>query len=197
MKRRVVMKASKEEPMFMENLFFSELGGAIKQLQNQNRTPNTIDKKSRLIDMLKDAFCEEMNAWYQYTIVAPFIKGNERSEVVELFEKNAKDELEDHAMWLLNRINFLRGNCSGIDSPDKWNKVATHKYIIPDPRLTVQKALEQNIKAEMGAIETYKKLEKFTREFDPVSNNKIKEILADEEEHLQALVEFIDDLKNS
>lgn len=153
--------------------------------------------KEQIIKMMKDAFCEEMNAWYQYMIVAPFLRGNERHEIAEAFEKHAKDELEDHGYWLLERINILGGDSKGIESPDYWNKVATHKYIIPNTGYTVEAALDQNIEAEKGAIETYIKLEKATRDVDPGSNRKIKEILSDEEEHLQALLEFKDDLKYS
>ena len=43
-----------------------------------------VQDRDKLIALLKDAFCEEMNAWYQYTIVIPFLKGNERSEIAEV-----------------------------------------------------------------------------------------------------------------
>ena len=50
-----------------------------------------------------------------------------------------------------------------------------------------------NIEAEKGAIETYRELEEMTRNVDVVSNDKIKQILADEIEHLQELEDFIAD----
>lgn len=50
-----------------------------------------------------------------------------------------------------------------------------------------------NIEAEKGAIETYRELEEMTRNVDVVSNDKIKQILADEIEHLQELEDFITD----
>lgn len=153
-----------------------------------------VQDRDKLIALLKDAFCEEMNAWYQYTIVIPFLKGNERSEIAEVLEVQAKDELEDHGYWLLERINRLGGTSEGILTPDDWNRVATHKYIVPSTDFTVQSALDQNIEAERGAIETYIKLERLTRDIDPVSNLKVKEILADEEEHLQTLLEFKEDI---
>lgn len=191
MKERI-KTVSNQEPIFMENKYSSYLQNAVAKLRNGGASHVT--DKEKLIAMLKDAFCEEMNAWYQYIIVAPFVKGNERSEIVETLLEQAKDEYEDHALWLLDRINLLGGDCSGIDSPDSWNRVATHKYIIPNKELTVQSVLKQNIEAERGAIETYRKLEKFTRDIDPVSNDKIKDILADEEEHLQNLLEYLDDI---
>lgn len=170
------------------------------QLSNAGRTSTKqtgadhVQNRETLIRMLKNAFCEEMNAWYQYLIITPFIKGNERSEIQRKLEQQAKDEYEDHAMWLLERINRLGGTPEDILSPNDWNNIATHKYIMPSSEFTVQTAIEQNIEAEKGAIETYIALEKFTRDLDPVSNQKIIEILADEEEHLQTLLEFKEDL---
>jgi len=170
-------------------------GGSPKESKLCSAGADHVKDRDTLIDLLKDAFCEEMNAWYQYLIVAPFLKGNERTEIAESFEEQAKDELEHHAYWLLERINMLGGCIDNIQSPDQWNKIATHKYIVPDEALTVESALIQNIEAERGAIETYLALEKFTRDIDPVSNQEIKKILADEEEHLQVLLEYLEDIK--
>lgn len=174
----------------------------IKKFEDGGTTPKPkesgadhVENRTKLIEMLKVAFCEEMNAWYQYIIVAPFIKGPERKAIQDKLTEQAKDELEDHAYWLLERINRLGGGIKDIQSPDQWNKIAVHKYILPDKELTVYSALEQNVQAERDAIETYLAIEEFTRDIDPVTNLKIKEILADEEEHLQNLLEFIEDEK--
>ena len=51
-----------------------------------------------------------------------------------------------------------------------------------------------NIEAERGAIETYKKIEAYTRGIDVVTNKKIKLILQDEEEHLTELKDFLADI---
>ena len=50
---------------------------------------------------------------------------------------------------------------------------------------------------EMDAIETYRDLEEITRNVDPVTNRKVKAILADEEEHLQEIEDFLCDVGNS
>ena len=67
-----------------------------------------------------------------------------------------------------------------------------NKSLLSSLDIDVIKSIDQNIKAEQDAIETYNKLEKITRDKDVVSNQKIKEILADEQEHLQALIECRD-----
>lgn len=165
----------------------------LTQLMNEAGA-DYVEGKEELIELLKGAFAEEMMAWYQYIIVEPFLKGNERTEIAELYKEAAKDELEDHGAWLLERINMLGGTPEGILRPEQWNMIAKHKYIMPDQGWDVKTSLQQNIQAEQGAIETYRMLEKYTREIDPVSNTKIKEILADEEEHLQKLQELLADI---
>ena len=58
----------------------------------------------------------------------------------------------------------------------------------------IQSSLEDCKQMEMGAIETYKDLEEITRNVDPVTNRKVKAILADEEEHLQEIEDFLCDV---
>ena len=55
--------------------------------------------------------------------------------------------------------------------------------------------INDNVINEEGAIETYEELVKMTEEVDPASNSKLKEILADEQEHLQELKDFLQDIK--
>ena len=50
---------------------------------------------------------------------------------------------------------------------------------------------------ESEAIETYTAFELYTRDKDVVTNEKIKEILADEQEHLTELKNFFQDLESS
>lgn len=162
-----------------------------------------------LIDKLQIALAEEFNQWYMYTIVRPYLVGLERNEIVELYEEQAKDELEDHAYWLMERISQLGGIPEMVLSPDMWNHVATHKYIVPvvshqsadmnnlHTGIDIVTNLYQNITAEEDAIETYSDIELFTRDRDVVTNKRIKEILADEQEHLQALKDLVADVEST
>lgn len=162
-----------------------------------------------LIDKLQIALAEEFNQWYMYTIVRPYLVGLERDEIVELYEEQAKDELEDHAYWLMERISQLGGIPEMVLSPDMWNHIATHKYIVPEVShqnadmnnthtgIDVVTNLYQNITAEEDAIETYSDIELFTRDRDVVTNKRIKEILADEQEHLQALKDLVADIEST
>ena len=58
---------------------------------------------SELVLKLENALAEEFIAFYQYTMAWPFIHGKERNKLETVLKDNAKDELEDHAYWLLER----------------------------------------------------------------------------------------------
>jgi bacterioferritin len=153
---------------------------------------------SKIIDAMKNALKEELNAWYGYVIVKEWLTGTDRKDIEKFYEDTAKDELEDHAYWLMKRINQLGGTIEDISmSPNSW-ETANHKYIAPTwskDNIDIKKSLEDNITNEEGAIETYEELVKMTEEVDPASNSKLKEILADEQEHLQELKDFLQDIK--
>ena len=156
--------------------------------------------------MLKNALKEEFNAWYGYIIIREFLAGSERPSITKFYDDTAKDELEDHGYWLMKRINELGGTLDDISkTPNMWDS-ASHKYRSPKWSLKNESAdsgvyvstiesLNTNIKNEQDAISTYQEIEEYTRNIDPVTNQKIKEILADEEEHLTALQEFLDDIQ--
>jgi bacterioferritin len=97
----------------------------------------------------------------------------------------------------MERINQLGGTIEDITmSPNTW-ETAKHKYIAPiwkNGNINIKESLMINITNEEGAIETYEELVKVTDGVDPASNSKLKQILADEQEHLQELQDFIQDL---
>ena len=172
-----------------------------------------LDSESRrlIIDKLKNALKEELNAWYGYIIVRDWLVGSNKNNLIKLYNETAKDELEDHAYWLMKRINELGGTIEDITaSPASW-LTATHTYISPKWSakyskeqgiegnegivISVVDSLFTNIENEMGAIETYRDLvETAQLSKDWTTEKKCKEILADEEEHLQLLQDFLDDM---
>ena len=164
------------------------------------------DMRLLLIDKLKNALKEEFNAWYGYIIIKDFLVGPNRTDIQKFYEDSAEDELTDHAYWLMKRINELGGTVEDISaSPSSWLS-ADHPYVSPiwnyknegDSNssciIRIIDSLKQNITNEIGAIETYRDLVEFAKSAkDYTTEKKCKEILADEEEHLQALQEFLDD----
>lgn len=217
----------------------------MKKFQEFN-SENTLncDYKTCIIGKLKNALKEEFNAWYGYIIVKEWLTGLSRVDIEKMYDETAKDELEDHAFWLMKRINELGGTIEDISaSPASW-LTADHTYISPvwswktnntccntgvvttdlptisldepyecgcDPCcgddcqcggcqckpdiIEVKQSLLTNIKNEEGAIETYRDLIRIAQSgSDFVTERKCKEILADEEEHLQMLKDFLADI---
>lgn len=167
-------------------------------MKNLTTFVNEASSSPQIIDAMKNALKEELNAWYGYVIVKEWLTGTDRKDIEKFYDDTAKDELEDHGYWLMKRINQLGGTIEDITmSPDSWNS-AKHKYIAPswkNGNIDIKKSLEDNIKNEEGAIETYEELVKMTEDIDPTSNSKLKDILADEQEHLQELKDFLQDIK--
>ena len=169
------------------------------------------DSKALIVSKLKNALKEEFNAWYGYIIVKDFLAGNCRPEIAKLYEETAKDELEDHAYWIMKRISELDGTIEDITiSPASWLD-ANHKYlvpkwsskydkqdIIPNDDVKVIDVLDSlliNVENEIGAIETYRELVEIAQlSKDYTTEKKCKEILADEEEHLQELNDMLSDI---
>jgi bacterioferritin len=156
------------------------------------------DSNPGIVNALKNALREELNAWYGYVIVREWLTGHNRKDIEDFYMNTADDELEDHAYWLMKRIAELGGDIEDIAlSPASWAE-ADHKYIQPtwtNGEIDIVKSLQDNIRNEEGAIETYKNLVRMTEDIDPVTNSKMKEILADEQEHLKELKDFLSDMK--
>lgn len=150
--------------------------------------------------LLLSALSEEFNAWYFYLITKEFIIGKQFKQIKELFEKTAEDELEDHAYWIIERLNQIGYSIEQIAHPASWANCAEHPYIKPifreDGSIDPKIVLEQAIQSELDAIETYTNLVEFTGAIkDSTSNLKFREILADEEEHLSDLRDIYDSIK--
>ncbi len=142
----------------------------------------------QLIELLNKALADEWLAYYQYWIGAKIAKGPMRGAVVAELEEHATDELR-HAGMLTQRILQLGG--TPILKPEDWYQKTNCGYDSPEDPY-VKTLLEQNIKGEQCAIETYSSLHKVTKDKDPITFTLVEEILKDEVEHeddLQALLE--------
>lgn len=160
------------------------------------------ESKAYIIDLLKNALREELNAWYGYTIVREHLVGEMHPNIIKTYDELAEDELKDHGYWLMKRINELGGTIEDITmSPNTWDE-SVHKYRSPQwtsssngsSIIPTLESLKTNIENEKDAISTYNKIINVTEGIDWTTNSKCKEILADEEEHLQMLQDFVDDI---
>jgi len=150
-----------------------------------------------IVTELKNALKEEFSAWYGYIVIRDWLSGPYSKDIVKFYEKTAKDELEDHAYWLMRRLREFDSNIQSIsDSPKSW-LTATHPYLPPvwskknNLIVETRQSLLTNVKNEKGAIQTYKKIIELTDGIDDVTCKKCKEILKDEEKHLEMLERFL------
>jgi len=148
----------------------------------------------KIVELLNKALCDEWLAYYQYWVGSKVVKGPMKDAVIAELIQHANDELR-HADMLVTRILELGG--TPILSPKQWFELTNCGYDAPDDPF-VKKVLEQNIKGEQCAIDTYNEILKITKDIDPITYNIALQILTDEVEHeedLQSLLEDLDNLK--
>lgn len=148
----------------------------------------------KIVELLNKALCDEWLAYYQYWVGSKVVKGPMKDAVITELIQHANDELR-HADMLVTRILELGG--TPILSPKQWFELTNCGYDAPDDPF-VKKVLEQNIKGEQCAIDTYNEILKITKDIDPITYNIALQILTDEVEHeedLQSLLEDLDNLK--
>ncbi|WP_163328396.1 ferritin-like domain-containing protein [Desulfurobacterium thermolithotrophum] len=146
----------------------------------------------KIIKLLNKALCDEWLAYYQYWIGSKVVKGPMKDAVIAELIQHANDELR-HADMLVTRILELGG--TPVLSPKEWFELTNCGYDAPvDP--FVKMVLEQNIKGEQCAIDTYSEILKITKDIDPITYNIALQILTDEVEHEEDLQSLLEDLEN-
>lgn len=164
-----------------------------KKLNESNSYLESRLNVDTLISMLETLFAEEILAWYQYYIPINFMNGMERNSIMEEFKKHADDELNDHANKLLKRISELGGDAKKLMSFDLKN-ISNCEYLPPQPPYSTIQLLNANIIAEKCAIKHYIALCDYVKDKDYTTYEMAKDILADEEEHLNDLKDFYYDI---
>lgn len=145
----------------------------------------------RIVELLRKAFCDEWYAYHQYWIGAKVIKGPMKDAVIAELLQHATEELQ-HAELITERILQLGG--TPPTHPDQWKSLTNCGYDAPDDEF-VKVILEQNIKGERCAIQTYNQLLAETKDCDFVTYNMVMEILTQEIEHEEDLQALTEDLE--
>lgn len=138
-----------------------------------------------LIRELRKAYLDELLAFYSYWITAQIAEGFPGEELAEHFTEEAKDEL-GHAGKLARRITELGGD--PVVHPKDWEAGAHAPWTAPrQDWADAEGMVEDQIKAERGAIEAYNRLAKMTFGKDPVTYALATELLSDEVGHEEFL----------
>lgn len=171
-------------------VFNNSVTESIEEITAYNYEPDG----SPIINELKSLYCEEINAFYQYWIVKDFLVGSERPSIAKKYEEYALDELTDHSAKILKRLSELNADITDILNLYNNDTYTVEKYMIPNATLSTVSSIQQNIAAEEAAIAHYKRVILMTEVSDPVTNQMLKGILADEEEHRAELHDFLMDI---
>jgi bacterioferritin len=153
-----------------------------------------------IIQLLNKAYADEWLAYYQYFIESKVVKGIMKDAAITELNQHAADELR-HATMVADRILQLGG--TPLLHPQDWLNYSNCGYDAPKD-FDVVAILQDAIKGEQCAINTYSSIVELTRDKDIVTYDIVSSILADEVEHeedLQTLhddiTEFVADLKKS
>lgn len=148
-----------------------------------------------VLKMLYSRYAEEVLQWYHYYVVSKFMMGRERPSVEKSFAAMAEDELGDHAEKLLKRIAELGGDIETVKDINSLTALSECRYAIPTKPYDTRQLVTMNIEHERCAIKGYEDLCDLTRGKDTTTYEMAAAILADEEEHLQELKDYLADIE--
>ena len=142
--------------------------------------------REQLVELLKKAYFMELETVISYITNSVNLDGIRAREVAESLEEDVQEEL-DHAQQFANRIKELYGVVPGSEQ-----FAAEQSYLQPpDQQTDLVHVIKGVIAAETGAIEHYNAIIEFTDERDPVTNDMVIAILADEEGHRRLFEGFL------
>src|SRR5919106_2297625 len=135
-------------------------------------------EREDLIGLLSRAYWMEIETVMSYMANSINPDGVRAQEIIESLKEDVQEEL-GHAQKFGERIKELYGVV-----PGSMEFTPEQKYLQPPNEQTdIVHVVKGVIEAEAGAIEHYNDIVQFTEEIDPVTNDMVITILADEEGH--------------
>jgi bacterioferritin len=136
------------------------------------------EKREELIQLLHKAYWMEMETVMSYIANSINPDGVRAQEIIQSLQEDIQEEL-GHAQQFARRIKDLYGVV-----PGSLDFTAEQTYLQPPEHQTdVVHVIKGVVEAETGAIEHYNAIIEFTEDIDPVTNDMVVAILADEEGH--------------
>ncbi|MEM0453091.1 MAG: ferritin-like domain-containing protein [Sulfolobales archaeon] len=135
----------------------------------------------KLVKMLLSAFADEILAYYMYLIAGYALRGHVSKDLEGVFNEIGKDELEDHAKKLADRLQDF-----DVDPPDFreiWELSKCKYPQLPDDAFDIDSWLLASVKAEKCALSHYREIYDYVAGKDPVTEEIIEDIMEDEAEH--------------
>ena len=146
------------------------------------------EQRAQVIEMLTKAYWMEIEPVMSYIANSTNPDGILAQPVADALRADIQEELT-HAQQFATRIKELYGVV-----PGSMEFNAEQTYLQPPEHQTdVVHVIKGVIEAESGAIEHYNAIIEATEEADPVTNDMVIAILADEEGHLRLFEGFLRD----
>jgi bacterioferritin len=144
------------------------------------------EQREQVIEMLTKAYWMEIETVMSYIANSTNPDGILAQQVVASLQTDIQEELT-HAQQFATRIKELYGTV-----PGSLAFSAEQDYLQPPQDHTdIVHVIRGVIEAESGAIDFYNRIIEATEESDPVTNDMVIAILADEEGHLRLFEGFL------
>jgi bacterioferritin len=144
------------------------------------------EQRQHIIELLTKAYWMEIETVMNYIANSTNPDGVRAQEIVQSLRADIQDELL-HAQQFAARIKALYGVV-----PASTEFTPEQAYLQPpEDQRDIVHVIKGVIEAETGAIEHYNRIIEETDSSDPVTNDMVTTILADEEGHLRLFEGFL------
>jgi bacterioferritin len=144
------------------------------------------EERQQIIELLTKAYWMEIESVMNYIANSTNPDGVRAQEIVQSLKADIQDELL-HAQQFASRIKALYGVV-----PGSMDFATEQSYLQPpEDQTDIVHVIKGVIQAETGAIEHYNHIIEVTDGPDPVTNDMVTTILADEEGHLRLFQGFL------
>jgi bacterioferritin len=144
------------------------------------------EQRQHIIELLTKAYWMEIETVMNYIANSTNPDGVRAQEIVQSLRADIQDELL-HAQQFAARIKALYGVV-----PGSAEFTPEQSYLQPpEDQRDIVHVIKGVIEAETGAIEHYNRIIEETDSSDPVTNDMVTTILADEEGHLRLFEGFL------
>ena len=144
------------------------------------------EQRDEIVEMLKTAYWMEIETVMSYIANSVNPEGIKAREIVGSLEADVAEELS-HAQRFAKRISELYGVVPGSQE----FKAQQSFLQPPEDSRDIVHVIKGVIEAERGALEHYEKIITKTDGIDPVTQDMVTQIVADEQGHLRMFEGFL------
>lgn len=150
-----------------------------------------MEKQEQIVQELQKAYWKEIESVMNYLASSENLDGIRAEEIRETLSQEVQDEIA-HAQRLAARIKELDGTVPG----SKDFKAEQESLQPPKNSTDVRQVVQGVVDAESDAVAHYKKIVELADGIDPVTEDLVITLQADEEKHLRLFKGFLKELSS-